>query len=186
MFKSVKTNINVVKLLTVIIIFLLIQYMMYKYAKWNVDNNHINNNMMLTETKEETTLAKDVDIWQIEIEKIELKAEISEGTTEEKLSKYVGHFEETQKENGNIGLAAHNRGEVNYFQELKKLQEGDEIKYQYNKYQNTYEVIRNIIIKDTDWEYLEETEENQLTLITCVENEPELRRCVQAVEKEVE
>ena len=42
------------------------------------------------------------------------------------------------------------------------------------------------IIKDTEWEYLDNTEENMLTLITCVENEPEYRRCVQAVEKEEE
>ena len=45
---------------------------------------------------------------------------------------------------------------------------------------------KNIIIKDTNWEYLENTEENQITLITCVENEPEFRRCIQAVEKEEE
>ena len=31
---------------------------------------------------------------------------------------------------------------------------------------------------------LKETEENMLTLITCVENQPEYRRCIQAVEKE--
>ena len=45
-----------------------------------------------------------------------------------------------------------------------------------------YEVIKNKIITDTDWEVLENTEENTLTLITCVENEPNYRRCVQAVE----
>ena len=31
---------------------------------------------------------------------------------------------------------------------------------------------------------LEVTDENQLTLITCVENAPEFRRCVKAIEKE--
>ena len=28
------------------------------------------------------------------------------------------------------------------------------------------------------------TEENRITLITCVENEPEYRRCIQGIEKE--
>ena len=42
------------------------------------------------------------------------------------------------------------------------------------------------IIKDTEWKYLKNTEDNRLTLITCVENQPEYRRCVQAVEKEEE
>ena len=49
-----------------------------------------------------------------------------------------------------------------------------------------YEVEKNRIIKDTDWKYLENTEDNRLTLITCVENEPEYRRCIQAIEKEEE
>ena len=69
---------------------------------------------------------------------------------------------------------------------MKLLKEGDEIKYTYNKCKKIYEVIKNRIIKDTDWEYLENTEENMLTLITCVENEPNYRRCVQAIEKEKE
>ena len=35
---------------------------------------------------------------------------------------YIGHFEETKKDIGNIGLAAHNRGyKNNYFQNLKEL-----------------------------------------------------------------
>ena len=38
------------------------------------------------------------------------------------------------------------------------------------------------VIKDTDWSYLTETANNRITLITCVENEPEYRRCVQTIE----
>lgn len=33
--------------------------------------------------------------WSLEIPKINLKAEIAEGTDEENLNKYIGHFEET-------------------------------------------------------------------------------------------
>lgn len=47
--------------------------------------------------------------WSLEIPKINLIAEISEGTTEEILNKYIGHFENTSRWNGNVGLAAHNR-----------------------------------------------------------------------------
>ena len=70
----------------------------------------------------------------------------------------------------------------NYFQDLKLLKEGDKIIYQHNDFRKTYEVKKIRIIKDTEWTYLEETEENQLTLITCVENQPEYRRCIQAIE----
>ena len=127
------------------------------------------------------------EIWQIEIPKISLIANISEGTTKEILNQYVGHFEKTSKEQGNIGLAAYNRGYiVNYFKDLKLLKEGDEIKYKYNQFEKIYEVQKCRIIKDTEWEYLDETEENMLTLITCIENHPEYRRCIQAIEKEEE
>ena len=137
----------------------------------------IMNESSLSQTEEKE------EIWQIEIPKISVKAPISEGTTKEILNQYVGHFQTTAKENGNIGLAAHNRGyEVNYFQDLKLLKEGDKIIYQHNDFRKTYEVKKIRIIKDTEWTYLEETEENQLTLITCVENQPEYRRCIQAIE----
>jgi len=49
------------------------------------------------------------DNWYIEIPKINLVAPISEGTTQEVMNKYVGHFENTNVWEGNIGLAAHNR-----------------------------------------------------------------------------
>ena len=100
------------------------------------------------------------------------------------MDKFVGHFEETTKTSGNVGLAAHNRGyPVNYFANIKQLKEGDEINYKYNEFEKNYIVIENKIIKDTDWEPLENTQENKITLITCVENEPEYRRCIQAIEK---
>ena len=100
------------------------------------------------------------------------------------MDEFVGHFEETAKINGNIGLAAHNRGyKVNYFSNLKKVKEDDEIIYQYKDYKKTYVVTKNVVIKDIDWSYLQNTKENKITLITCIENEPNYRRCVQGIEK---
>ena len=120
----------------------------------------------------------------MQIDKISLKAEIQEGTTKEVMEDYVGHFEETSKDTGNVGLAAHNRGyKNNYFSRLKELNEGDEIKYKYNGIERIYEVTKHEIIENTDWSELEETDENKITLITCVENEPNYRRCIQGIEK---
>lgn len=188
MFKFTKAG---VAYFTTAIIFVLIQIFINQYAI----ETEINEEMMqysetsdykLEEPKEMSSkINEKTEIWQIEIPKISLIANIAEGTEKDTLNKYVGHFENTEKENGNVGLAAHNRGyEVNYFQDLKLLEEGDEIKYIHNGFEKIYEVEKCRIIKDTDWEYLEDTEENMLTLITCVENEPEYRRCIQAVEKE--
>ena len=132
----------------------------------NIQNNDIKNNEIITpnNTKEKTR-------WKVIIPAISLEAAISEGT-------------ETAKINGNIGLAAHNRGyKVNYFSNLKKVKEDDEIIYQYQDYKKTYVVTKNVVIKDIDWSYLQNTKENKITLITCIENEPNYRRCVQGIEK---
>jgi LPXTG-site transpeptidase (sortase) family protein len=142
----------------------------------NLENDTTNFNIQ-DETEE-------VSVWKLSIPKINLEADISEGTDKSVLDEYIGHFENTQKENGNVGLAAHNRGyNVNYFSRLKELEVGDEIIYTYNENQKKYKVESKSIINDTDWSKLENTEDNKLTLITCVENKPELRRCIQAIEE---
>ena len=123
------------------------------------------------------------DSWRLEIPKINLSASINSGTSEEVMNKYIGHFDNTSLWNGNVGLAAHNRGyPVNYFGRLKELQIGDEIKYTTVYGTKTYKVTTSTIIKDTDWTYLEKTKDNRITLITCVENQPKYRRCIQAIE----
>ena len=88
--------------------------------------------------------------WYIQIDKIGLKAPIEEGTTQEIMENYVGHFEESSKTLGNVCLAAHNRGyKNNYFSRLKELKEGDEIKYKYDDIEKLYVVTEHIIIEDT-------------------------------------
>ena len=141
------------------------------------------------QAKAENTTTKETNIkekqWYLKIPRIFLEAEIAEGTTTEVMNTYIGHFEESAKKEGNICLAAHNRGyPVNYFQNLKLLKKGDKIEYKYQNFKKEYEVTENYIIKDTDWSCMEKTEENEITLITCVENEPEYRRCIKGIEKE--
>lgn len=121
--------------------------------------------------------------WRIEIPKLGLIAPIKTGTTQEVLATAVGHFEGSSKWNGNVALAGHNRGyNCNFFQNIKKLEEGDKIIYYTKNGKREYEVVLNKIIKQTDWSYVQETEDNRITLITCVENMYEYRRCVQAIE----
>ena len=191
MFKFSTTYINVVSLFISIVIFSFIKLFFSNYknfsqksylkAGFNVENqiqnkvsNSLNNQTNSQESQQET------EEWYIEIPIINLKANIKEGTEKETLDDYVGHFEETQKENGNIGLAAHNRGyKNNYFENIKKLKEDDSIFYNYKGKIKEYKVEKISIIKDTDWNCLENTEKNIITLITCVENQPEYRRCIQ-------
>lgn len=124
-----------------------------------------------------------INEWRIFISKINLDAPILEGTTQEVLRRGVGHFTSTSKWDGNVVLAAHNRGyKYNFFQEIKRLEIGDVIEYQTEQGKRTYEVCGKEKIKETDLSILENTKENKLTLITCVENMPEYRLCVQAKE----
>ena len=196
MFKFSSIYINILSFFISIVIFIFIQIFFSNYdtflyksslkAGFEVEN-------VIQETKEQVNntnetvkekITEDVNTWCLEIPKINLKANISEGTTKEVMEDYIGHFEETTKENGNVGLAAHNRGyKNNYFQRIKELKEGDSIFYTYNGETKEYLVTKHVIIKDTDWTYLEDTEKNTITLITCVENEPEYRRCIQGEEK---
>ncbi len=122
------------------------------------------------------------EIWQVEIPKINLIAPIAEGTSQEVMLEYVGHFENTSSWKGNVGLAAHNRGyPINYFARLKELKKGDKVTYKTKYGTNTYEIKTIAIIEDTDWSYLQKTKEDTITLITCVENKPSQRLCLQGI-----
>ena len=174
-----------------ITIFLIINFFI-NYAKSNTNlvskQNLIQNNIVdsIQIEKDNITTIKEnkEENWYIQIDKISLKAPIREGTDKETLDNYVGHFENTQKSFGNICLAAHNRGyKNNYFARIKELKNGDEIKYMYEKKETIYIVSKHEIIENTDWSNLENTKEDRITLITCVENQPQYRRCIQAIKK---
>lgn len=139
------------------------------------ENNQQTQRDIIQENKEKT--------WRIQIPKISLDVHIMEGTSSDILLKAVGHFEQTSKWNGNVGLAAHNRGyQCNFFQKIKNLKVGDEIIYTTTNGKKIYKVQTNKVILDTDWSYLEETTDNRITLITCEENRNGYRRCIQAIE----
>lgn len=206
-----KRYVNIISIFVTIIIFVLINNIniefnpqsILKMFKKNIIQVEINTNNINQNTNENKKIEKEIQNnypkqkkqivtkeeeikdtnWKIIIPSIGLEAPISDGTSKEVMNKYVGHFDETSKTTGNIGLAAHNRGyEVNYFSNLKKLKEGDKIIYKYKEFTKTYLVKKHVIITDEDWSYLETTEKNVITLITCVENEPNYRRCIQASE----
>ena len=119
----------------------------------------------------------------LEIDKIDLKATVKEGSNTEVLIEYIGHITETSKYDGNIGLAAHNRlNKYSYFARLNELKEGDIIKYKTKFYTREYKIVKKKVIYDTDWTYLKNTNDNRITMITCIKNKPNQRLCVQAVE----
>lgn len=136
---------------------------------------------VLTEEIEQEEIIENKKIGTLEIPKISLNANIFEGVDWETLALNIGHFPNSSIWDGNIALASHNRGnEVeHYFENINKLEQGDLIIYKSEMGERRYEVYSVREIKYTDWTVTEETSENIITLITCVENKPELRLCVQ-------
>lgn len=184
--------INVISFIISILVFLFINIFSSHFdfqsrnailkAGFTVNPKNQNDMEMINSIQESDT--KENREWYLEIPSINLKANIQEGTSKEIMEQFVGHFEESKKWAGNVCLAAHNRGyKNNYFSEIKNLKEKDEIIYYFKGSHRKYVVEKNFIIQDTNWSYLEDTEENKITLITCVENEPNYRRCVQATEE---
>lgn len=121
--------------------------------------------------------------WSIYFPKTNENYNIYETVSKEVLNKGIGHFSETEKLKGNIALAGHNRGyKVNSFSQLKDIKEGEEIYYKYRKEIFKYIVSTKEKISEYDYSKVERTGDF-LTLITCVENKPELRLCVTAIRK---
>lgn len=135
-------------------------------------------------TKEELKLNDNL-IGILEIPKLNIKAPVKEGTTQSILKYSVGHFSNSSNWNGNIALASHNRGDyvAHYFSNIHELVVGDEIIYKTKFGERRYEVVENKKIDSRDWSVISQTTQNKVTLITCVKNKPELRLCVQAIEK---
>lgn len=123
-------------------------------------------------------------IGKLKIPKLEIEAEIKEGIDLEILANSIGHFKNSSLWDGNIALASHNRGSsvAHYFEGIHLLDVGDEIIYTTNMGERRYQVFSQKEISNTDWSVTLNTEENMITLITCVTGQPEKRLCVQAKE----
>ena len=116
----------------------------------------------------------------IKIDKIGFEGLIYEGTSLDTLKKGVGHFENSPYLNGNVCLAAHNTNE--YWAKLHTLENGDKITYISFLGTKEYQVTNVTKISETDWTLLQNSDENILTLITCVKGDKPKRLCVQAIE----
>lgn len=118
----------------------------------------------------------------LKIPAIDLSVRVYQGTDSKTLARGVGHFEETSIWEGNVALAAHNRGANDYFGEIHTLDIGDRITLTTKLGIRTYRVTSVEKISETDRSGLAPSTEDRLTLYTCVRNQSAYRWCVQAVE----
>lgn len=119
----------------------------------------------------------------LKIPELDLSVRVYEGTTNSVLAKGAGHFKDTSIWNGNVCIAAHNRGTNAYFGEIHNLDYGDRITLTTKKGTRTYKVFNVEKISVNDISNLQGTSDNIITLITCVKNESDYYRwCVQGYE----
>lgn len=172
---------------TFISIIIFYKYQIYKEYK-ETENISIGDNENITDTTldtvEQDIIHYDDEIGTLTIPNILLvNAPIKESVELSTLYETIGHFPSTRIYEGNVGLASHNSGNKgDYFKNLKNINVGDEIYYQTKYGTKRYIVEIKTIINEEDWSYLEETEDNRITLITCVKGQPKKRLCVQGVE----
>ena len=126
---------------------------------------------------------KNGSLGRLEIPSLDLSVRIYQGTDSKTLAKGVGHFEDTSIWNGNVCLAAHNRGANSYFGQIHTLDIGDKITLTTKLGTRTYEVVSVEKVLETDTSGTAATSDNRLTLYTCVRDQREYRWMVQAVEK---
>lgn len=158
-------------------------YELTKLEDIQTDENFINIIYQNEETNEIEEWNEDI-LGILTIERINLKAPVKEGSTSDILKDYIGHMPETAKYDGNIGLAAHNRGTPNsYFARINELNIGDRIRYKTKFYERTYVIKSKVVIYDTDWNYLQSTKDNRITMITCIKDRSNQRLCIQAIEE---
>ena len=118
----------------------------------------------------------------LKIPAIGLSVKIYQGTDSAALKKGAGHFEDTSIWDGNVALAAHNRGVNNHFGEIHTLEVGDTISLTTRLGTRTYEVTSVSKVSETDRSALAASTTNMITLYTCVRDQRDQRWCVQGVE----
>lgn len=191
MKKGIKMCLLVLPLVIITIlisIFLVNKFKVFQANKKAEEQITVGDNIEIQDIEElsQKEIKVDDSIGKLTIPDILLdNAPIKEGTELSILSTAIGHFTSTGIYSGNVGLASHNGGSNgDYFRNLNKIKKGSEIYYQTIYGTRRYVVQTITIIEETDFSYLEATEDNRITLVTCVHNQPTKRLCIQAVESE--
>ena len=121
-------------------------------------------------------------IGSIRIAAIGVDFGVYEGADSKTMNKGAAHITNTSVWDGNVCLAAHNRGVANNFGKIQTLHEGDSIELTTAHGTRTYRVYRVEKIAETDVSILAPSVGNMITLTTCVANERAFRYVVQAAQ----
>ena len=118
----------------------------------------------------------------LKIPSLNVNVKVYQGTGSAVLAKGAGHFEDTSVWDGNVSVAAHNRGVNNHFGNIHTLNVGDKITLTTKLGTRIYAVTSVSKISETDNSLLAPTIENCITLFTCVRDQSAYRWAVRAVQ----
>lgn len=146
------------------------------------DTRRIDNNTVIQPFTNTVSYTYGDVIGTLSVERLGKTVNVIGGATTEAMDMGAGHFSFTGLNNGNTGLIGHNRGVRNgYFDFVRLLREGDIIILDAGGVMRKYAVSQLYVINDTDFTPLMQFGDNRLTLITCVEYQPNQRRVAVAV-----
>ena len=116
-------------------------------------------------------------IGKITVQKSGRIVNIYEGESMASMNKGGGRFSFTGMNSGNTGIIGHNRGRTNgFFIFVKDLREGDILTLEMGGVVKNYAVSLLYTVPDTDFTPLMQYGDNRLTLVTCLENQKNMRR----------
>lgn len=119
----------------------------------------------------------------LKIPAIGLSVKVYQGTDSKTLAKGAGHFTDTSIWDGNCCLAGHNRGVNNHFGKIHTLEPGDTITLTTKLGTRSYSVTSVEKVSETDTSGTAATNDNRITLFTCVRDERDFRWKVTALEQ---
>ena len=144
----------------------------------SVTVNHIPANHTVTQP----ALFDDGSIGHLSIPAINTFVKVFAGEVMADMRLGAAHLDYTSAWDGNVCIAGHNRGANDYFKGVKDIKIGDLITYETMYGSRTYKVYLKEQISETDFTYLGWSRDNEITLITCVIDQPSLRWAVKASE----
>jgi sortase A len=111
-------------------------------------------------------ISPDQLLTRLEIPRIQMDAIVVEGASRRELSEGPGHMKQTAQpgETGNAVITAHRD---TFFRHIYELTKGDQIKVRRSGRIFTYEVTGKRIVMPEDMSVIKQTNDPQLTLITC-------------------
>lgn len=141
-----------------------------KFISMNEEEIELKKESKETKADEYSYVDKVTPIAYMKIPKMNLKVVVAEGTDQEIIKYAVGHFEDTvlPGQVGNCAIAGHRNYDTGeFFLNLNKLEEGDDIIISTLEKNFIYKVTKTFVVGAEDTYILEPSEEAIVTLVTC-------------------